>query len=335
MPELLTIPKELRLMIFEQLAESTVFHFPSQSPANINLNKNNLAILQACRQLQSEANVFLRYSLLDCRGTENVLDVFSAMTTEQLKSVRYLKFTGTPIVLHKGDDHDATGVGIEYSVYSAQVVLQLLFPELRLNTLFFLDPHHGPSDWVLHSGRHFGDYQAYSQVTELVRYGNGWNTLQYISSNTGLLQTTNRLPQPSMWDGLIKTRDGEFSGASIEIFITKKEFMGVDGSACVPEMHEPFNDTTFSAEIQQLMAEPDEELAWYRNHKAILKRSVMVRIQRGKDAEHEFGSSIPGAAANALLKNLYEQKGWKGLKEDKLRWYQVLPYGGSNAEANN
>lgn len=334
MPELLTIPKELRLMIFEQLARSTVFHFQSSSDKIINRNAHHMAISQTCRQFHSEAGscLFLRHALLDCRGTEQVLDAFSAMTTDQLKSVRYLKFTGTPIVLHKGDDTDSTGLGIEYSLYSAQVVLQLLFPELRLHTLVFLDPHHGPSDWVLHSGRHFGDYQAYSQVTELVRYGNGWNQLHYVSANTGFLQTTNKLPQPSMWDSLIKTRDGQSSGASAEIFVTKKEFIAIDGAEQIPEMHESFDEAAFSAETERLLTEPDEELAWYRNNKAILKRSVVVSVRRGKGAEHDGGASIQDAPANALLKNLYEQKGWKGLKEDKLKWYGVRPYGGTNAD---
>jgi hypothetical protein len=334
MPELLTIPKELRLMIFEQLARSTVFRFPSSPDKINNPNVDHLAISQTCRQFYSEANscLFLRHALLDCRGTEHALDALSAMTEEQLKSVRYLKFAGTPIVLQKGDDADSMGMGMEYSVYSAQVVLQLLFPELRLETLVYLDPHHGPSDWVLHSGRHFGDYQAYSQVTELVRYGNGWNQLHYMSTNTGFLQTTNKLPQPSMWDTLIKTRDGQSSGASTEIFIAKREFSGIEGAAGIPSMREPFDETAISAETQRLLTKLDEELAWYRNNKAILKRNVLVSIQRGRGAEHDGGGSIQGAAANALLKRLYDQKGWKGLKEDKLRWYQVMPYGGPNAD---
>lgn len=328
MSELLTIPKELRLMISEELARSNVFHFPSKSDKVTNLNSHHLAVSKTCRQLYSETkSLFLQHSLLDCRGTENCLDALSAMTTEQRKSVRFLKLAGTPVVLHKGEDPGGTGMGMEYSVYSAQFVLQLLFPELQLDTLISVDPHHGPSDWVLHSGRHFGDYQAYSQVTELVKYGNGWNTLQYISTNTAFLQTTTS-PQPTTWDTCIKTRDGETSGASTEIFIAKKEYGEIAGTEWSSSKWELFDENMFKSEVKRLEDEPDEELAWYRNNKAILKRSIMVKVCRGKGADHDGGASLENAAANALLKTLYEQQGWKGLKEDKLKWFQVMPYGG-------
>jgi hypothetical protein len=148
MSQLLVLPKELRLMIFEQLAASTVFHSPC-SPNGINLDVNHFAISQTRRQFYSEASscFCLRHRLLDCRSTQHVLDILSAMITEQLRSIRYLKFTSIPIVLHKGDDDpDRPGIGLECFVYSAQVVLQIPFPELHLETLVYLDPHHGPSD---------------------------------------------------------------------------------------------------------------------------------------------------------------------------------------------
>lgn len=319
-------------MIFEELARSTVFHFQSKPDKINNLNTHHLAISQTCRQLYSEtASLFLQHSLLDCHGTENCLDAFSAMTMEQRKSVRFLKFTGTPVVLHKGEDPEGTGMGVEYSVYSAQVVLQLLFPGLQLDTLIFLDPHHGISDWVLHSGRHFGDYQAYSQVTELVKHGNGWNTLHYISTNTAFLQTAT-LPQPAMWDTCIKTRDGKSSGASAEIFIAKKEAGEIAGTELSPSEWEVFDEAILRSEVEQLKDMPNEDLAWYRNDKAILKRSVMVKVCRGKGADHDGGANLQNAAANALLTNLYEQQGWKGLKEDKLKWFQVMPYGGQRRD---
>lgn len=319
-------------MIFELLARSLIFHFPSSPDKTNNLNAHHLAVLRTCRQFNSEAkSMFLRHSLLDCHGTENCLDALSAMTTEQRKGVRFLRLTGTPIVLYQGEDPDLTGMGMVYSLYSAQVVLQLLFPELRLDTLIFLDPYHGPSDWIQHSGRLFGDHQACSQVTELVRYGNGWNNLHYISTNTAFLQTTNKLPQPSMWDSLIKTRDGQSSAAFTEIFISKKGFSGRDGKTFDSDMFEPFEEAALSAETEQLMTEPNEELAWYRNHKAILKRSVLVNVHRGKGADHEGGANIQATGTNAMLRTLYEQQGWKGLKEDKLKWFHVIPYGGLNA----
>lgn len=319
-------------MMVEELARSTVFRFPSKANNMNNLNSHNLAILQTCQQLYSESkSLFLRHSLLDCRGTENCLDVLSVMTTEQRKSVRFLKFTGTPIVLHKAENLGGTGMGLEYSVYSAQVVLQLLFPELRLDTLVFLDPHHGPSDWVLHSGRHFGDYQAYSQVTELVKYGNGWNTLHYISTNTAFLQTITS-PQPITWDTCIKARDGESSGACTDIFISKKGYGEIAGPELSSNMWETLDMNVLKSEVKNLEDEPNEELAWYRDNKVLLKRSVLVKVCRGKGADHDGGASLQGVGANVILKRLYEQQGWKGLKEDKLKWFQVMPYGQTNGE---
>jgi hypothetical protein len=79
-------------------------------------------------------------------------------------------------------------------------------------------------------------------------------------------------------------------------------------------MCEQFDEAAFSKEIQQLLTKPNKELAWYRNHKAILKRNILISVWRGKDADHHSCGDIPGVAANILLKDLYGQKGWKSFE---------------------
>src|SRR2546429_1002562 len=190
---LLQLPRELRDQIYTCLFASTRITFGERNSRittkTMKPAPNSLAILRTCRQINQEAGaLWLNHVLFNFENPEDLLDKLSTLPSTTLSQIRHVRTGGRPLMLQPiGDDDD---------VYYRLVWALKLLPGLRLNTLTVL----GSS----------GGEIAYDTLEGLIKYGNGWKELHFITPNSTMLGFAKvvmfmadpywRKPQPSTWD---------------------------------------------------------------------------------------------------------------------------------------
>lgn len=207
----LQIPLELRDQIYVCLFASTRITFGKKSTSRITTTTmkpapNALAILRTCRQINQEAGAFwLGHVLFNFEHPEDLLDKLSVLPPTTLSQIRHLRTSGRPLMLQPtGDDEEV--------YYRFAWALKLL-PGLRLDRLTVLGWSRGEI--------------GYDTLDGLIKYGNGWRELRFITLNSTMHQFTEMnilgdldwdKPQPSTWEEILRQRDGADSGASITIY---------------------------------------------------------------------------------------------------------------------
>lgn len=131
-----------------------------------------------------------------------------------------------------------------------------------------------------------------------------WDIVHFATRRAdGTFQIHGKLrdPQPATWETTAKERDN--SGATVEIFIAKKEYHGQTDVVLDPTKREVLIDTRVSAEVRRARQEGTHAFP----------RETMVVIRRGKQAVYvEDGSGL-----RSEVKDVFEGRSWKEIKEIK------------------
>ena len=225
------------------------------------------AILRTCRQINQEAGAFwLGHVLFNFEHPEDLLDKLSILPSTTLSQIRYLRTSGRPLMLQPiGDDDD---------VYYRLVWALKLLPELRLNRLTVLAWSRGEI--------------SYDTLDGLIKYGNGWRELQFITFNSTMHQFTEtdilgdldwHKPQPSTWEEILRQRDGADSGASITIY---RSIQSDAPGAVINPYRRQIVEGAFFRELGKLDVTDTEnvELREKKNRK-----EVLFVVKRGHTAE--------------------------------------------------
>ncbi|KAF2465413.1 uncharacterized protein BDR25DRAFT_306576 [Lindgomyces ingoldianus] len=279
-PTLLALPLELRELVYQQLFSTyTVRH----GFGRVSLS-NRAAILQTCKQIHHEARRFLPLSVqFEFHGTEALLGTLLSVDQSVVTRIRHISVRAFPFPLY------AEGRVDYYPTYYFNYALSLL-PGLHLDRLVVEDCFHGFG--LVDSWR---DVVTYFDIEALLK-SDGWRELVYITPNTDFITSgydhrRKRVAQPENWNALLQKRDGEVSGAEVQMFIApyKKPSSDVTQDAVAPQpwCAQPGHEVIENPQI----AEPDQEL----------KGEVRVVARRGKRARY-------------VQLGLSEKKTWKELK---------------------
>ncbi|KAK4170744.1 hypothetical protein QBC36DRAFT_341379 [Triangularia setosa] len=287
---LFRIPFELRDVIYSYLFTSTRLTFglrvtsDNQSIITVQPSLHALALLCICRRVNAEiAKSWLSQVLFSFEDSKTMLDKLSILPFEELSLIRYVSVRGEPLhltYLSKSQVHHHL-VG----------VIKLL-PGLQLHRL------------TVFGGR--GDKCQYRILDELVKYGNGWRELRFISHSSGMLgyayycfdtalsNRYQRRPQPEYWQRVVEERDGAQSYPSVLVYRAKRA--SHRGDILRPQAREliqqsdaglPFGSSEYGAAEDPVLVSEGER-----------GKELMVVVQRGQNGvnyvEKEDSPLLPG-----------------------------------------
>jgi hypothetical protein len=289
-PNLLTIPVELREMIYASLFSSYTIRrgFKPSSTAGVEEDSSNrIGLLLTCRQIFAEA---WRHLPLNCtlhfRGTENLLETLLSIDQSILTRIRNVRVRAFPFPLY------TSGQAEYYPTYYAANALSLL-PGLSLDTLVVEDCWHG-----FGMGDGWRDVTTYFDIETLLN-SDAWKELTYITPCTDFLSSgydhrRKRVTQPDNWDALLKERDGQESDAEVQMYIVpykQEKAIGEekteDGRIIQPWTAKPGHEVIENFRV----ATADQDL----------KGEVRIFARRGK-------------RATTVQLGISERKSWKRLK---------------------
>jgi hypothetical protein len=168
---------------------------------------NFLAILRSCRSINREiGSSWIGQVLFAFESVHDLLERLSSVPRNVVEQMRHIRVGSQPILLLPPPDY-------RNKVFVKLVWALKLLPGLRLDTLMVLGD--------------YGPEVAYITLDGLVKYGNEWRELHYITADSKMLGFRKvqfyheilyaRKPQPSTWSRIMAERDGVDSGASVTI----------------------------------------------------------------------------------------------------------------------
>lgn len=294
---LISLPLELRQLIYEFLFSSyTIRHGFGRASSS-----NRTALFLTCRQIHTEAWRFLPLNAqFHFRGTETMLDSLLSVDMSVITRIRHIHVKAFPFPLY------ATGRVDYYTTYYFSNALSL-FPGLHLDCLVVEDCFHGPG--LLDGWR---DIVTYFDIEALLNC-DGWKELHYISPTTDFLTSLHdhrrkRVAQPENWNSLLQQRDGEASGAEVQMYITPR------GTSNDP-----------SGEVRAMQpwsAKPGTELldAGVLDPMPEVEGEVRVVARRGRGARY-------------VQTGLAQKSSWKELKDQGIVRDDWKPYHNDMADA--
>ncbi|KAH8695187.1 hypothetical protein BGW36DRAFT_382259 [Talaromyces proteolyticus] len=279
---LLQLPGEIRNLIYSHLFTSTRLTFGKRSISRISTKRikptpNSLAVLRTCSLIKQEAGaLWLGQVLFNFECVEDMLDKLSVLPSTTLSQIRHIRVSGRPLMLTPiGDDDD-----IHYRLVWA---LKLL-PGLCLDTLSVLGLSRGEI--------------AYDTLEGLVKYGNGWKELHFITPNSSMLGFKKldmfmadpywRKPQPSTWNDILIQRDGVDSGASITIYRSTR--FDTPGTVVKPATRQLFEQKPPSPEDLETFGVEEERQLLGINERG---KELLVVVKRGHHAHTSEQDSPP------------------------------------------
>ncbi len=197
------------------------------------------------------------------------------------------------------------------------------------------DAYHGAD--VREDG--FGDNATYYDLQYLIKKSKGWKELVYTSASDICLEamsyyslpaggpatphTVGRDKQPGTWDRMIKERDGEESGAGVEMWLCKErgkwEKVEGDYDAGVEEQAgqddlDVSGEPDLSVEVHGDDGDDgddghdEEDAVWMRP-------SIMFKVRRGTGAEYVQDSRVVDEEeCERNLRETFEKIGWEDIK---------------------
>ncbi|KAF2707014.1 hypothetical protein K504DRAFT_384198 [Pleomassaria siparia CBS 279.74] len=294
----LSLPWELRVLIYEQLFSSyTVRHGFGY------ISKNRTAILQVCRGVHEEAWRHLPLNVkMQFRGTECMLDTLMSVDQAVVTRIRHIRVKAFPFPLYPAKQ-------AHYPIFYFHNALSLL-PGLHLERLVLEDSFHG---FGLTDG--WRDVVTYFDIEALLE-SDAWKELFYITPNTDFIASgydhrRKRVAQPENWDALLKERDGEDSGAEVQMFISPEPNTSnavQENTARLPWSAKPGHEVIENWRI----AGPEQNM----------KGEVTIVARRGK-------------RSSFVQTGLSERMTWKELKESEgvLKREDWKPYYNNIADA--
>ncbi|KAF2449458.1 hypothetical protein P171DRAFT_193343 [Karstenula rhodostoma CBS 690.94] len=273
----LTLPLELRELIYEEVFSSiTIRHGFRTSSCN------RTALLQICKQIHQEAWRHLPLNArFHFRGTETLLETLLSVDQAVVTRIRHVRIKSFPFPLYNSGRPDY------YPTYNFCNALSLL-PGLHLEQLIVEDCFHGFG--LVDTWR---DVVTYFDIEGLIKC-DAWKELVYITPNTDFIASgydhrRKRVAQPEHWDALLKEKDGEQSGAEVQMWITPENGgrSAQENAGTRPWAAQPGNVV-----IEDLsLATPDQDL----------RGEVRIVARRGRRAPY-------------IQMGLSQNKTWKELK---------------------
>jgi hypothetical protein len=208
----LSLPLELRQLIYEELFSTYVIKHGFNPPSRVPSPAHRGAILQTCKQIHVEARDFLpKCATFQFQGTEAMLETLLGMDQAIVTRIRHVRVVSYPFPLYTSGKREF------YNTYFFQNALSL-FPGLELERLIVEDAYHG---FALVDG--WRDVVTYFDIEALLG-SNGWKELVYITPTTDFITSgydhkRQRRTQPENWNAMLQKCDGEASGAQVQMFI--------------------------------------------------------------------------------------------------------------------
>lgn len=296
---LLTIPVELRELIYGFLFSSYTIVHGHRGPSRLaaeNPPSPRASLLLVCRQIYTEAWRHLPSNCtLHFRGTEDLLETLLSVDQSVISRLRHIRLRAFPFPLYVDNKAEY------YPTYYFANALSY-FPGLSLDHLEVYDCWHSYGQ-----GDGWRDLTSYMDIESLLK-SDAWKRLTYVTPCTDFIASgydhrRRREQQPKVWDALLKERDGEASGAKVQMWI-------------VPAKQNESRDeakTEDGRRMQEWSALPGHEITqnWrLATPEQKLKGEVRIIATRGKRAR----TVQTGSGEKASWKTLKEQEG--GLVRD-------------------
>ena len=228
--------------------------------------------------------------------TEQFMDLLCSTPPSELASLRRLHMAAYPLPLWSSDESGG------YVTHDLEDLLPL-FPGLALDHLEVEDAFHGPE--VAEDG--WGHNATYNLLGSMIKRSRGWKELEYRSQSDTWLEpvvfTTStpegegedvhgRDPQPETWDRLIKSRDGEHSGAGVEMWYKPA---GEDSDW--EKVVDGYQPNTADHEVRP---------------------AIQVRVRRGEGADYKQDGKIYDDRDDFRLDKIFKEKSWAEIKKTLL-----------------
>lgn len=272
------LPRELRDEVYSWVFSSTRITFGeskkelSGRESTIKKSRpNSLALLYTCQKIHQEARGgWIGCVLFNFETSCAMLDTLSELPSSIISQLRHVRISGKPLML-SFDDDDA--------FYRIASVLKLL-PDLRLDTLTVL------AGCASRIGLGGSPELGYDIIDGLVKHGNGWKNLYFITPDSSMLgcpkstlwsHTFVRQPQPGDWNEAICARDGANSGASVTIY---RSTIAQPGAIINPLLRERYQQHADPDEIEYGAMEDHELMSEENKYKEML-----IVVRRGDNAD--------------------------------------------------
>ncbi|KAI9768639.1 MAG: hypothetical protein M1839_003999 [Geoglossum umbratile] len=219
-----------------------------------------------------------------------MLDCLTTWTLERIRSIRYIRVKAFPFPLYAYED------AISFTTYGFDNVLPML-PGLQLDRLVVEDCYHdgeGISDG-------WSDEGTYFAIQGLIE-SDGWKELHFISPSTRFMLPNDQNPRvrpPTCWNTLLQNRDGQDSGASVTMRISKAP--KVPGVTENPDLCITYDKAPV------VINDRDDTVDAYA-------KEVLVIANRGKNASYaQDGSTLAEEIRNLLRTTTWEEIKTSGL----------------------
>lgn len=276
-----SLPLELREAVYGHLfASITAKHGFNTSSAS----DQRTAILRTNKQIHHEAWRHLPLNIrMHFRGTETMLATLLSVDQSVITRLRHIRVKAFPFPLY------ASGRPQYYPIFYFHNALSML-PGLCLDQLTVEDSFHG-----FGLGEGWRDVVTYCDIESLLSC-DAWKELIYITPNTDFLASgydhrKKRQAQPGNWNTMLTERDGEGSGARVEMWITTEPGTGTGEERLVSEPRPWSAIPGHEVAENWRLAGPDQDL----------KGEVRIVARRGK-------------RAIAVQTGLSEKQSWEELK---------------------
>lgn len=239
---------------------------------------HSLAILRTRHQIYEETkDIWIFYMTFNFYYLESMLDKFSSLSPHTLSRIGYACVGGRSVRL--------CPLFLTYDFcYKISWVLKLL-PNLDLKVLTVF-------------GMMSGEV-AYDALQGLIKYGNGWEELQFITPTSEMMgfaerEPCRRRPQPSSWRSMLRKREGlrshENRRTTVRIYRATQPSKVNEPSGIVlnPVMRERF---------EQRVPDSTESRAWFGVEKDMdlmskdeIDKELLVIVKRDRSADIAKGS---------------------------------------------
>ncbi|KAI4191147.1 MAG: hypothetical protein L6R41_000284 [Letrouitia leprolyta] len=293
------LPFELRQHVFRSYFSSSSLVYPYfYAPP----------ILLSSRQLYNEAKpLYWQNTHFEFPGTKQLLDFLTGIDYTTLTQLRHISVHGYPLPVYPNPDNPNSPP--YYTTYFFEYILPL-FPGLQLSMLRIQDPWHGRGvdedpwghDAAYSSIKTFIQSQGFKELTYIVTHDRFMKPtiLRCIDDGITSIEISERHPQPSTWDAMIKARDGATPGAGVKMYRVLD-----DGNRRLPLETEFERVHTMSEEENLRLSEEQNE------------GIIEVTIRRRMDADHvQRGEHI--SEYSQRLSRLFQELTWKQILEKGL-----------------
>lgn len=300
---LLSLPRELRDEIWTYFFNSTRLSFglrytPRHGERFIRPAPHSLALLRVCHRIHAETrDSWIQRVLFNFEDPQTMLNKLSDIPDSTVSKIRHLRLVGSPMMRYLK--------GFDDLMYRQDSVFHLV-PALRLDCLTIVAIAPAAPE--------------YDAIANLINRGNGWKELLYITRSSRMLgfspsrshgsrETGNirRQPQPKFWNKKLSGRDGEGSGALVQVYRTFEED-DLESVLC-QSRREVFEQSPAEDELEHFGLVDDEAMT----KGAGARKALLVSVKRGDGVD--FAQRSPGYGKERDMKARFNKRSWRTRKK--------------------